>query len=43
MISSVCNMEKWRGTTLYRVTDKGVRVVKRKRTKHIPKGMEVRK
>jgi hypothetical protein len=43
MISSVCNMERWRGTTLYRVTDKGVRVVTRKRTKHIPKGMEVKK
>jgi|VirMetMinimDraft_7_1064189.scaffolds.fasta_scaffold70022_5 hypothetical protein len=43
MISSVCNMERWRGTTLYRVTDKGVRVVKRKRTKHIPKGLEVKK
>ena len=43
MISSVCNMERWRGTTLYRVTDKGVRVVKRKRTKHIPRGMEVQR
>ena len=43
MISSVCNMEKWRGSTLYRVTDKGVRVVKRKRTKHIPRGMEVKR
>lgn len=43
MTSSAYNMERWRGTTLYRVTDTGARVVKRKRTKHIPRGMEVKK
>lgn len=39
MDSSINNMERWRGNTLYRVNDRGVRVVKRKRTKHLPKSV----
>jgi len=39
MDSSITNMERWRGDTLYRVNDKGVRVVLRKRTKHLPKSL----
>ena len=39
MDSSINNMERWRGNTLYRVNDSGVRVVVRKRTKHLPKSI----
>ena len=39
MEASVNNMERWRGDTLYRVNDKGVRVILRKRTKHLPKSI----
>ena len=37
MDSSVIYMERWRGNTLYRITEKGARVILRKRTKHLPK------
>ena len=37
MDSSITNMERWRGNTLYRVNDQGARVILRKRTKHLPK------
>jgi len=39
MEASIHNMERWRGDTLYRVNDKGVRVILRKRTKHLPKSI----
>lgn len=39
MDSSIKNMERWRGDTLYRVNDKGARIVLRKRTKHLPKSV----
>jgi len=39
MEASVSNMERWRGNTLFRVNDKGVRVLLRKRTKHLPKSV----
>jgi hypothetical protein len=39
MDSSISNMERWRGDTLYRVNEKGARVILRKRTKHLPKDL----
>ena len=39
MDSSITNMERWRGNTLYRVNDQGARVITRKRTKHLPKDL----
>ena len=39
MDSSINNMERWRGNTLYRVNDQGARVIVRKRTKHLPKSV----
>jgi hypothetical protein len=42
MEASIHNMERWRGNTLYRVNDKGARVIARKRTKHLPKEFTAR-
>ncbi len=42
MEASISNMERWRGNTLYRVNDKGARVIVRKRTKHLPKEFTAR-
>lgn len=39
MDSNIRNMERWRGNTLYRVNERGVRVVLRKQTKHLPKSL----
>jgi len=39
MDSTINNMERWRGNTLYRASEKGARVIVRKRTRHIPKSI----